>query len=110
MLELISRLVTETLRMYPPVHTLPRRTTQAVEVDGYHVPADTEGHLLMLAVHRDERFSDDSDSFRPDRWTPKFEKELPDYAFIPFGGGRRSCLGRDFARLEATVVLATVGQ
>ena len=98
-LELTSRIITETLRMYPPVHTIPRQTTQAVGIDGYQIPADTQVHLPVLAVHRDERFYDDPDTFRPDRWTSEFEEQLPDYAFIPFGGGRRSCIGRDFARL-----------
>ena len=109
-LELTSRIITETLRMYPPVYTIPRQTTQAIEVGGYQIPTDTQIHLPVLAVHRDERFYEDPDTFRPDRWTPEFEEQLPDYAFIPFGGGRRSCIGRDFARLEATLVLATIGQ
>ena len=61
-------------------------------------------------MHRDERFYDDPLEFRPDRWTGNLEEELPDHAFIPFGGGRRTCVGREFARLEATLVLATIGQ
>ncbi|WP_423743910.1 cytochrome P450 (plasmid) [Haladaptatus sp. SPP-AMP-3] len=109
-LELTRRIVTETLRMYPPVHTIPRQTTRTVEVDGYQIPADREIHLAVLSVHRDERFYDNPDSFRPNRWTSEFENELPDYAFMPFGGGRRTCIGRDFAQLEATLVLATIGQ
>lgn len=109
-LELTRRIVTETLRMYPPVHTIPRQTARSVEVDGYRIPADTEVHLALLSVHRDERFYDDPDSFRPDRWTAEFENDLPDHAFMPFGGGRRTCIGRDFARLEAMLVLATIGQ
>lgn len=48
--------------------------------------------------------------FRPDRWTDDFEEELAEFAYIPFGGGRRTCIGRGFATLEAVVVLATVGQ
>jgi cytochrome P450 len=109
-LELTQRIVTETLRMYPPVHTIPRQTTRDVNVDGYQIPADTQVHLPLLAIHRDERFYDDPSSFRPDRWTGEFEDDLPDYAFIPFGGGRRTCIGREFATLEATLVLATIGQ
>ncbi|WP_227355795.1 cytochrome P450 [Haladaptatus salinisoli] len=109
-LELIQRIMTEILRMYPPVHTIPRQTTRDVDVDGYQIPADTQVHLPLLAIHRDERFYDDPSTFRPNRWTGDFEDTLPDYAFIPFGGGRRTCIGREFATLEATLVLATIGQ
>ena len=109
-LELTNRIVTETLRMYPPVHTIPRQATRDFEIGGYQIPSGEEVHLSTIAVHRDERFYDDPMSFRPDRWTTELEETLHDYAFIPFGGGRRTCIGREFARLEATLALATIGQ
>ncbi len=109
-LELTQRIVTETLRLYAPVHTIPRQSTQDVEINGYRISSGEEIHLSIIAVHRDERFYDDPETFRPDRWTDDFEEELPEYAFVPFGGGRRMCIGREFARLEATLVLATIGQ
>jgi cytochrome P450 len=109
-LDLTNRIVTETLRLYPPIHTIPRQTTRDVEIDGYRLPADEQVHLSVISVHRDERFYDQPLSFRPNRWTPDFEEELAEYAFIPFGGGRRTCIGREFARLEAVLALATIGQ
>ncbi|WP_049893009.1 cytochrome P450 [Natronococcus jeotgali] len=109
-LDLTNRIVTETLRLYPPIHTIPRQTTQNVDVGEYQIPANEEVHLSTISVHRDERFYDDPLEFRPDRWAGNLEEELPDHAFIPFGGGRRTCVGREFARLEATLVLATIGQ
>ena len=110
-LELTNRIVKETLRLYPPVHTIPRQTTRPVDVDGYQIPADEQVHISVISAHRDERYYDDPKSFRPDRWTDNFEEEeLPEFAYIPFGGGRRTCIGREFASLEAVLVLATIGQ
>ena len=109
-LDLTNRIVTETLRLYPPIHTIPRQTTRAVDVGSYRLPADEQVHLSVISVHRDERYYDAPLEFRPERWTDGFEEELDDYAFIPFGGGRRTCIGREFARLEATLALATIGQ
>ena len=109
-LELTGRIVKETLRLYPPVPTIPRQTTRPVDVDGYRLPADEQVHLSVIAAHRDERSYDDPKSFRPNRWVDGFEEELEPFAYIPFGGGRRTCIGRGFATLEAVVVLATVGQ
>lgn len=109
-LELTNRIIIETLRMYPPIHTIPRRSTRDIEINDYLIPSDEEVHLSIIAVHRNERFYDDPLTFRPDRWTDDFEEELSEYAFVPFGGGRRTCIGREFARLEATLVLATIGQ
>jgi len=109
-LEVTERIITEALRLYPPVHTIPRRTKTDVEIGGYSIPAGHELHLSIIHVHRDEQFYEEPLAFRPDRWTAEFEADLPDFAYAPFGGGRRSCIGREFALLEAKVVLATMGQ
>jgi cytochrome P450 len=109
-LDLTRRIVTETLRLYPPVHNIPRQTKRNVEIDGYRLPANKEVHLAVIATHRDERFYEDALSFRPERWQRKSIEERHDFAYIPFGGGRRTCIGREFAQLEAMVVLATIGQ
>lgn len=109
-LELTDRIITEALRLYPPIHTIPRQTTADVEVNGYRIPEGHEIHLSIIHVHRDGQFYDDPLLFRPNRWTNEFEEDLHDFAYAPFGGGRRTCIGREFALLEAKVVLATIGQ
>ncbi|PSP86258.1 cytochrome P450 [Halobacteriales archaeon QS_1_68_17] len=108
-LEYTDRLFTEALRLYPPVHTIPRRTTRAVEVGEYTIPAGKQINLSTFLVHRDGRFYDDPLSFRPDRWADG-GPDPTDYSYLPFGGGKRRCLGDQFARMEAKLTLATVGQ
>jgi cytochrome P450 len=105
-----ENIITEALRLYPPIHTIPRQTRSDVEVNGFRIPEGHEIHLSVIHVHRDEQFYDEPLSFRPDRWTDEFEEELQDFAYVPFGGGRRTCIGREFALLEAKIVLATIGQ
>lgn len=109
-LELTDRIVTEALRLYPPIHTIPRRTKTDVEIDGFRIPEGEPVHLSVINAQRDKRFYDNPYEFQPDRWTGGFEEELHDFAYLPFGGGRRTCIGREFARLEAKIILATVGQ
>ncbi len=109
-LDVTERILTETLRLYPPIHTIPRQTMTDVDIGGFRLPEGHEVHLSIIGVHRDERFYDEPLAFRPDRWTDGFESALPDFAYAPFGGGRRSCIGREFALLEAKLVLATIGQ
>nr|WP_293030045.1 cytochrome P450 [Natronococcus sp.] len=104
------RIVTETLRLYPPVHNIPRQTKRHIEVGDYRLLANKEVHLAAIATPRDERFYDDPLSFRPEQWEQQSIEERHDFAYIPFGRGRRTCIGREFARLEAMVVLATIGQ
>jgi len=108
-LSVTERIILETLRLYPPVHTIPRSTTHDVDIDGYRVPADTTTHVSVVSIHRDERFYDDPMAFRPSRWRDA-SPQSKGYAFVPFGAGPRDCLGRRFAMLEATLVLATVGR
>ncbi|OIB57337.1 cytochrome P450 [Natrialba sp. SSL1] len=105
-----EQIITEALRLYPPIHTIPRQTMTDVEINGYRLPEGHEIHLSVIHVHRDEQFYDEPLSFRPTRWSDEFEEGLHDFAYAPFGSGRRSCIGREFALLEAKVVLATIGQ
>jgi cytochrome P450 len=109
-LDVTGRVVTETLRLYPPVYTIPREAATDVAVGGYRVP---EGEAVWLAVdrvHRDERFFDDPDAFRPARWESDLRAAIPDFAYAPFGGGPRICIGRQFALMEAKLALATIGR
>ncbi|WP_436910352.1 cytochrome P450 [Halosimplex marinum] len=106
-LEVTERVLLETLRLYPPIHTIPRVTTEDVTVDGHRVPEGTTTHLSVVSIHRDERFYDDPERFRPSRWRDASPRSKG-YAFVPFGAGPRDCIGRRFASLEARLVLATV--
>jgi cytochrome P450 len=105
-----NRVLTEAMRLYPPVYTLFRETVAPMDLAGYDVPA---GSLLMLpqwGVHRDSRWYDDPEEFDPDRWLPERAEKRHRFAYFPFGGGSRSCIGRQFSLLEATLILATVGR
>ncbi|WP_411968575.1 cytochrome P450 [Haloferax sp. YSSS75] len=102
----VERVLKESLRLYPPVHTLPRETVRPFSVGERTIPAGTDIHLSVIHIHRDERWYDDPLAFRPNRWDG--EKDRSTYAYIPFGAGPRSCLGRAFALTEAKIVLASV--
>ncbi len=108
-LDYLERLVSETLRLYPPVHTIPRVTTDSVEMNGHTIPADMQVLLSVWSLHRDSRFYDNPLEFDPDRWIDTSPREQG-YAFVPFGAGPRICIGRHLARLELKTVLATIGQ
>ncbi|MFC6989430.1 cytochrome P450 [Haloplanus sp. GCM10025708] len=100
-LDVTDRIVTETLRLYPPVYTIPREAAADVTVGGYRVPAGSRIFLAVEQVQRDPRFFDDPETFRPGRWTDGLRRDLPDFAYAPFGGGPRRCIGRELARIEA---------
>lgn len=108
-LSYLDTVINETLRLYPPVHAIPRVTTDAVTVDGYRLPADSQALVAVWNMHRDPRFYDDPLSFDPDRWQETSPREQG-YAFVPFGAGPRICIGRHFARLEMKAVLAELGR
>jgi cytochrome P450 len=95
----------EAMRLYPPVYTMFRQTDRDVELAGYDIAA---GSLVMLpqwAIHRDPRYFDDPETFRPERWA---DADHPTYAYFPFGAGPRSCIGKRFSLTEATMLLATI--
>lgn len=110
-LERTRNVVAETLRLYPPTAGVNRQATEPVTLGGYDLPAGAQFLLPQWPVHRDERFWDDPDSFDPTRWaggaTSAADPDRPDYAYFPFSGGPRNCVGRDFAMRELTLALAT---
>lgn len=103
-----ERVVKETLRLYPPAYALFREATEDAEIGGYRVPEGSKVSLPQIHVHRDGRFYDDPETFRPERWTDEFEESLPEYAYFPFGGGPRHCIGMRFAMMELKHVLPTI--
>ena len=97
----------EALRLYPPAWLQTRRLTEPDDVGGRRLPA---GSMLVFSpwiVHRDARWWPEPDRFRPERWLVA-APERPRYAFFPFGGGPRQCIGNEFADLEGRIVLATI--
>lgn len=107
-LDYIQRLLTETLRLYPPAWVLSRRASSEVNLGGHVLPPGTSVLLSPYVVHRDPSVYPDPDLFDVDRWLPERAKHVPRPAFIPFGAGHRRCIGEGFAWVEATIVLATV--
>lgn len=109
-LPLTEQIVTEAMRLYPPIWTTGRMVFQPFELSGYQIPAGATLVATQLLVHRDPRWFDKPLEFHPDRWTPEFRRQLPKFAYFPFGGGSRVCIGEGFAWMEAKLVLATLGQ
>ncbi|WP_440989296.1 cytochrome P450 [Haloarchaeobius baliensis] len=107
-LEYLDRVCTESMRLYPPAYVVFREAREDVELGGYEIPAGTKLTLPQFHIHHDERWYDAPGEFRPDRWTDEFEASLPEYAYFPFGGGPRHCIGMRFAMLELKLVLATL--
>lgn len=101
-LALLDRVIDESLRLYPPIHSLPRKTTRDVALDEYTVPAGSEVLVSVYSLHRDERFWSAPEIFDPDRWR---DRDRSADAYLPFGAGPRRCLGATFARVEARAVL-----
>jgi cytochrome P450 len=103
-----ERVVLEAMRLYPPAWGFSRRAKCDLELGGYHIRRGTTVVVCQWVTHRDGRWFDEPNAFRPDRWTGDFLKRLPRYAYFPFGGGPRVCIGKEFAMLEAVLIVAAV--
>jgi cytochrome P450 len=103
-------LVDEALRLYPPVWIIPRRAIADDEIGGYRVPKETVVNVVPFVLHRHPEFWDRPEAFEPERWLPERAADRPRYAYIPFGGGPRLCIGNSFALTEMQLVVATLAQ
>jgi cytochrome P450 len=106
----VQRVVTESMRLYPPAWIIGRRAIGPFEVSDYTIPPRAIVVMSPWVVHRDPRFYPEPDRFLPDRWTPAFKAALPPFAYFPFGGGPRRCIGESFAWMELALVVATIAQ
>jgi cytochrome P450 len=102
--------VLETMRLYPPAWALGRQALAEVEVGGFRFPRGAEFVMSPWVVHRDPKLFPDPDRFDPQRWRDNLQQRLPRFAYFPFGGGPRVCIGNRFAMMEAKLVLATLLQ
>jgi cytochrome P450 len=110
--------VRETLRLYPPSVELGRETIAPVEIGGYLLPPGTNVLFSPWVVHRDPRWFPEPDRFRPERWADapgpdadgSLAQRLPRFAYFPFGGGPRLCIGQQFALMEAVLLVAAIAQ
>jgi cytochrome P450 len=105
-LELTQRCLLEGMRLHPPAYITSRTATEDTTVAGWDIPAGTVLSPVFAELHRNERSWPDPDRFDPDRFLPDAVKARDRYAYLPFGGGPRSCIGEHFAVLEATLALA----
>jgi cytochrome P450 len=105
-----QQVVTEALRIYPPAWGFGREALADCEIGGYAIPAGTTIIISPWVLHRDPRYFEHPTEFRPERWSGDFARQLPRFAYIPFGGGPRICIGNRFAMMEMILILATVAQ
>jgi cytochrome P450 len=109
-LDYTERVVLESMRVFPAVYLVGREATRDMELGGFHVPRGMTIMMSQWIVHRDARFFDRPTEFRPERWEGDFARKLPHFAYFPFGGGPRVCIGNTFALLEAALCLAVLTQ
>ncbi|MCB9452118.1 MAG: cytochrome P450 [Anaerolineaceae bacterium] len=102
--------IKESMRLYPPAWTVTRQTIEAVEIGGYLIPAGSVLLISQYIMHRHPDYWELPEQFNPERFAPELEKRIPRYAYFPFGGGPRICIGNQFALMEANLVLATIAQ
>ena len=108
-LKYVDRVLSEAMRLYPPVYTVFREPKTDVRIAGYRIP---QGSIIMIpqwGIHRSDRWYDDPLTFDPDRWAPERRADRPRFSYFPFGGGPRHCIGKQLSLLEAKLILATVG-
>jgi cytochrome P450 len=106
----VERIVTEAMRLYPPAWIIGRRALQDYQIGEYLAPARSIIVMSPYVTQRDARYFPNPDRFVPDRWTPEFRAALPPFAYFPFGGGPRRCIGDAFAWMELVLVVATLAQ
>jgi cytochrome P450 len=109
-LPLVEQIVTESMRLYPPAWIIGRRAIGEYTLGPYTLPPRAMIFMSPYVTQRDARFFPDPDRFDPRRWSAAGAAALPKFAYFPFGGGARQCIGEHFAWMELVLVVATISQ
>lgn len=107
-LKVTENVVIETLRLYPAAWAIGREAKEDCRIGDYEVPAGTTVYMSSWAVHRNPDYYEDPLAFKPERWSGDLRRTLPRFAYFPFGGGPRICIGNRFAMMEAMLLIATI--
>jgi len=105
-----EQVIQESMRLMPPAWMIQREALTDVEIGGYMLPQGAQVGLSQYAIHRDPRWYPEPERFHPERWADDLLKRIPKYAYFPFGGGPRLCIGQQFAMMEAVLMLAAMAQ
>src|SRR5579864_5584679 len=106
----IDSVIKESMRLYPPAWSLARTVVSDIEVRGFRIPAGSNIVMSQWIMHHDPRYFPEPEKFVPERWLEERSRKLPRFAYFPFGGGPRQCIGAAFATMEANLLLATIAQ
>jgi len=105
-----EKVVSESMRLYPPAWIIGRRTLGDYEISPYRLPANTLILMSPFIMHRDLRYYPDPLRFDPERWTTEAKASRPRFSYFPFGGGSRQCIGEAFAWMEGVLLVATLAR
>lgn len=109
-LKYTSMVLKESMRLYPPVWQIAREAIAADKIGGYDIPAGSTLILSPYVTHRHPDFWLNPEGFDPERFDPERSVSRPQYAYFPFGGGARTCIGNNFALMLTQLIIATVSQ
>lgn len=102
--------LSEAMRLYPPAWLISRQSKEPFHLNGYDFDAGTLVLMSQWTMHRDARYYPNPAEFHPERWTPEAQAARPKFAYFPFGGGARVCIGEPFAWMEGVILLAALAQ
>ncbi|MGD9648805.1 MAG: cytochrome P450 [Pirellulales bacterium] len=102
----VTRVIQETMRLYPPVYALTRQVAKPVTIAGYRLRRGSMVMVPLNVVHSDARWWDEPHAFRPERFSDENETHRPPYVYLPFGAGPRSCVGKQMGQAQCVLVLA----
>ena len=109
-LKYAEAVILESMRLYPPIYGIGRESVEACTIGGHALAARSSVYIMPWIIHHDPRFFDAPEVFRPERWLDGLRERLPRFAYFPFGGGPRLCIGQSFAMLESVLLLSSIAQ